>query len=52
MFRDYSEQDFIKPGRIIKFPSILFLNDKNPFSAKIKLELDYFFDVTNLVESN
>ena len=49
MFRDYSEQDFIKPGKLSNLPSILLLNDKNPFSAKIKLELDYFSDVTNLL---
>ena len=49
MFRDYTRDDFVNKGELKNLPAILKLSELSPFEGIIKLDLDYFPDVTKIL---
>jgi hypothetical protein len=49
MFRDYTRDDFVNKGRLKDLPAILKPSELSPLEGVIKLDLDYFPNVTKIL---
>ena len=49
MFRDFRSEDFLNEGKLYDLPAILKLSEMSQFEGIIKLDLDYFPDVTKML---